>query len=174
MLMILHGQGVVAVAGRRGNERLWDLAERWYPETETVPARVADRLIAERRFRALGVRRTRRGWEAHSEATDGPVPDRVTFLSPFDRLIHDRDRAEALFDFHYRLEMYVPKAKREYGYYVLPILVGDCLVGRIEPRFDRTTKTLEVLGAWGDTSRADEALASLAEWLGAERIERRD
>ena len=174
MLMILHGRGVVAVAGRRGNQRLWDLAERWYPATETVPQRVADRLIAEKRFRSQGVRLTRRGWVAHPEATDGPIADRVTFLSPFDRLVHDRDRAEALFDFRYRLEMYVPKAKREYGYYVLPILVGDRLVGRIEPRFDRKTGTLEVLGAWGDTSRADEALASLAEWLGAERIERHD
>jgi uncharacterized protein len=170
MLMILHAHGVVAVAGRRGNQRLWDLAERWYPETETVPLRVADRLIAEQRFRALGVRLTRHGWEAHPEATDGSIPDRVTFLSPFDRLIHDRDRAEALFDFRYRLEMYVPKAKREYGYYVLPILVGDRLVGRIEPRFDRGTGTLEVLGAWGDTARADEALESLAEWLGAGRL----
>ena len=101
------------------------------------------------------------------------MPQRVTFLSPFDRLIHDRDRAEALFDFHYRLEMYVPKAKREYGYYVLPILVGDELVGRIEPRFDRKTKTLEVLGAWGDTSRTDEALSDLAAWLGAESIDSR-
>ena len=64
--------------------------------------------------------------------------------------------------------MYVPKAKREYGYYVLPILVGDRLVGRIEPRFDRRTKSLEVLGAWGDTSRADEAFANLATWLGAQ------
>ena len=174
MLMILHARGAVAVAGRRGGERLWDLSERWYPETETVPLRVADRLIAEQRFRALGVRLTRRGWEAHPEATHEPVPDRVTFLSPFDRLIHDRDRAEALFDFRYRLEMYVPKAKREYGYYVLPILVGDRLVGRIEPRYDRATGTLEVLGAWGDTSRADEALASLGEWLGAELIQRHD
>jgi uncharacterized protein YcaQ len=114
---------------------------------------------------------TARGWEAHPDATDDAVSERVTFLSPFDRLIHDRDRAEALFDFRYRLEMYVPKAKREYGYYVLPVLRGDRIVGRIEPRFDRKTKTLEVLGAWGDASRADEALASLAAFLGAERIE---
>ena len=158
LLEILHGRGVVAVVGRRNGQRLWDLAERWYPPVETVSLREAERALAEQRFRALGVRLTRKGWEAHPDATDGPVPDRVTFLSPFDRLIHDRDRAEALFDFRYRLEMYVPKAKREYGYYVLPILVGDRLVGRIEPRFDRKTRTLEVLGAWGDTSRADEAL----------------
>ncbi len=170
MLDILHGRGVVAVVGRRNGQRLWDLAERWYPETETVSLREADRLLAEKRFRALGIRLTANGWEAHPEATEGAVPDRVTFLSPFDRLIHDRDRAEALFDFRYRLEMYVPKAKREFGYYVLPILVGGRIVGRIEPRFDRKTKTLEVLGAWGDTSRADEAIASLAAFLGAEPV----
>jgi uncharacterized protein len=170
MLDLLHLRGVVAIVGRRDGQRLWDLAERWYPETETVSLRNAEQLLADRRFRALGVRLTAKGWEAHPEATDGPVPDRVTFLSPFDRLIHDRDRAEALFDFRYRLEMYVPKAKREYGYYVLPILVGDRLVGRIEPRFDRKTRTLEVLGAWDDTSRAGEALGRLAAFLGAERI----
>ena len=171
MLDLLHLRGVVAIVGRRDGQRLWDLAERWYPETETVALRDAERVLAERRFRSLGVRHTAKGWEAHPEATDGLVPDRVTFLSPFDRLIHDRDRAEALFDFRYRLEMYVPKAKRQYGYYVLPILVRDRLVGRIEPRFDRKTRTLGVLGAWGDTSRADEALRGLAAFLGAERIE---
>ena len=168
MLEIMHGYGLIAVAGRRNGQRLWDRAERWFPAVETMAVREADRVLAEQRFRALGVRLTKAGWEAHPDANDEPVPERATFLSPFDRLIHDRDRAEALFDFHYRLEMYVPKAKREYGYYVLPILVGDELVGRIEPRFDRTTKTLEVLGAWGDTSRADEALSSLSGWLGAE------
>ena len=97
------------------------------------------------------------------------MPERVTVLSPFDRLVQDRDRAEALFGFRYRLEMYVPKEKREYGYYVLPILVGDRIVGRVEPRLDRTTGRLQVLGAWGDTSRLDEALDSLASWLGAAR-----
>ena len=167
MLDLLHARGDVAIVGRRNGQRLWDLAERWYPETEKVSLQEAERQIAEKRFRALGVRLTKRRLGGAPGRDDGPVPDRVTFLSPFDRLIHDRDRAEALFDFRYRLEMYVPKAKREYGYYVLPILVGDRLVGRIEPRFDRKTRTLEVLGAWGDTSRADEALASLAAWLGA-------
>jgi uncharacterized protein len=170
LLDILHLRGDVAVAGRVNGQRLWDLAERWYPETENVPLRDAERAFEDQRFRALGVRLERGVWRAHGDAEDGPVPDRVTLLSPFDRLIHDRARAEALFRFRYRLEMYVPAAKREYGYYVLPILVGDRLTGRVEPRYDRTTGTLEVLGAWGDTSRLDEALAGLASFLQAQRV----
>ena len=61
--------------------------------------------------------------------------------------------------------MYIPPGQREYGYYVLPVLAGDRLVGRVEPRFDRRTGTLEVLGAWGDTSRIDEPLAALERFL---------
>ena len=172
MLLSLHLYGEVTVVGRQGGERLWDLTARSWPETETVSIRDAERIRAERRFRSQGVRLVKGDWEAHPDAVDGPVPDRAVLLSPFDRLVYDRARAEALWDFRYRLEMFVPKAKREYGYYVLPLLVGDRVAGRAEPRFDRQTSTLELLGAWGDTSRLDEALADLAAWLGAASISR--
>ena len=131
MLEVLAGQGVVAVVGRKQGQRLWDLAARWYPETERIPWKDAERLIDEKRFRSLGVRLERGKLVAHPDAVDGAIPERVTFLSPFDRLIHDRARTEALWGFFYRLEMYVPRAKRVHGYYVLPILRGDRLVGRI-------------------------------------------
>ncbi len=167
MLDILAARGEIAVAGRNGKQRVWDLSERVFPETEKLSWREAERELERRRRRTLGVWREKGEWVAHPEVSDEPVPDRAVLLSPFDRLIHDRARAEALFGFYYRLEMYVPRDKREYGYYVLPLLVGDRLVGRAEPRFDRKTGTLELLGAWGETSRLDEALAPLAEWLAA-------
>jgi uncharacterized protein len=169
MLDILAARGEIAVAGRMGKQRRWDLGERVYGDGEALPWRQAERELERRRRRTLGVWLERGEWVAHADVPDEPVPDRAVLLSPFDRLVHNRDRAEALFGFHYRLEMYVPKAKREYGYYVLPLLVGDRLVGRAEPRFDRTTGKLELLGAWGDTSRLDEALDSIADFLGAER-----
>ena len=169
MLEILAARGQVAVVGRRGKQRVWDLAERWYPETETLPLAQARRLYEEKRFRALGVRLERGRLVAHPEAEAGRVRRRTTFLSPFDRLVHDRARAEALWGFRYRLEMYVPAAKREYGYYVLPILHGDRLVGRIEPVFDRKTRELVVKGVWWEPGEQELDLAKplreLERWL---------
>ena len=169
MLDVLAAEGQVAVVGRRGKQRLWDLGERWYPETETLPIAKARRLYEEKRFRALGVRLERGRLVAHPDAEDGPVPPRTTFLSPFDRLVHDRARAEALWGFYYRLEMYVPAVKREYGYYVLPILHGDRLVGRIEPVFDRKERRLDVKGVWWEPGEKEidltEPLDELERWL---------
>jgi uncharacterized protein len=174
MLNLLHRRGLIAVAGRRGGQRLWDLAERWYPETGTVPLAEARRVLAEKRFRALGVRLERGRLVAHPEAADGPVGNRVTFLSPFDRLVHDRERAEVLWGFRYRLEMYAPPAKREYGYYVLPILRGERLLGRIEPAFDRKAGVLRVNHVWWEDGvrpvSLDRPLKSLARFVGAKEI----
>jgi uncharacterized protein len=174
MLELLHRRGLIAVAGRSGGQRLWDLAERWYPETETVPLPMARRILEEKRFRALGVKLENGRFLAHPEADFRPVGSRVTFLSPFDRLVHNRDRAEALWGFRYRLEMYVPKAKREYGYYVLPILRGDRIVGRIEPIFDRKARVLRVENVWWEPGEKEVSLnrplRSLAAFVGADTI----
>ncbi len=167
MLEVLAGSGDVAVVGRRQGQRVWNLAERWYPEIETIPWREAEARIAEKRFRALGVKLEKGRWLAHPDAVDAPVPKRVTFLSPFDRLIHDRARTEALWDFYYRLEMYVPRAKREYGYYVLPVLRDDEIVGRIEPVYNRKTRELAVNGVWWEGKPVSVAgpLRDLERWL---------
>jgi uncharacterized protein YcaQ len=177
MLELLHARGMLAIVGRRGGQRLWDLAERWYPETEAVRLGDAQRLLAEKRFRALGVRLGAKGWEAHPEGLADPLPAGVSLLSPFDRLIHDRARAEKLFGFRYRLEMYVPQAKREYGYYVLPILRGERLIGRLDPLLDRKAGVLYVKGVWAERdapadagSDVGDALRELAGWLAASEI----
>jgi len=172
LLEILSVRGEVAVAGRQGKQRLWDLAERVYPETERISWKEAEARMVERRRRSLGVVLERGKLLAHPDATDGPVPrTRTTFLSPFDRLVHDRGRAEALWAFRYRLEMYVPAGKREYGYYVLPILRGDRVVGRIEPVHDRKAGVLRVRSVWWEDGvrpvSLDRPLRSLARWLGA-------
>ena len=142
MLGVLNARGEVAVVGRRGKQR------RLGPRRALVSRDGADPLgrgeARSSRSAASGrsaCKLERGRLVAHPEADDPrPVASRVTFLSPFDRLVHDRDRAEALWGFYYRLEMYVPKAKREYGYYVLPILRGDRVIGRIEPLHDRKTR----------------------------------
>jgi uncharacterized protein len=175
MLELLEGRGVVAIVGRRGKQRVWDLAERWHPEAESIPWPEAKQLLEEKRFRALGVRLEKGALRVHPDAEDGPVPKRVTFLSPFDRLIHDRARTEALWDFHYRLEMYVPKLKREHGYYVLPILHGDRLIGRIDPVLDRKTGVLKVNSVHWEAGvkpvSLQKPLRSLATFIDAGSIE---
>jgi uncharacterized protein YcaQ len=174
MLELLEGRGVVAVVGRQGKQRVWDLAERWYPPVEKMSWPEARKILEEKRWRALGVRLERGEWRAHPDATDGRIPTRTTFLSPFDRLIHDRDRAEALFGFFYRLEMYVPKAKRQYGYYVLPILREDRLIGRIDPAFDRKAGVLRINAVhWEPGAKPvplDKPLRDLARFIGAGSI----
>ena len=75
-------------------------------------------------------------------------PARVRVLSPFDPLLRDRNRAERLFGFRYRIEVFVPEAKREYGYYVFPLLEGDRMIGRIDMRADRKAGTLNVARLW--------------------------
>jgi uncharacterized protein len=116
-------------------------------------------------------------WVTHRELLDTAFRGRTTLLSPFDDLIADRDRTERLFDFRFRLEIYVPKAKREYGYFVLPILRGDRLVGRIDPLFDRKARVLRInaVHAEVDTKPSDwppakRAIDDLAAWLGADDV----
>jgi uncharacterized protein YcaQ len=113
---------------------------------------------------------------AHAATLEGPFRGRTVLLSPFDDLISDRDRTEALFDFLFRLEIYVPKAKRRWGYFVLPILDGDRLIGRVDPRFDRRTRVLHLQAVHAEPDvgassapRVAKAVAELARWLGAER-----
>ena len=114
----------------------------------------------------------RGSWYAHGEVLERPFRGRTVLLSPFDPLIHDRARTEALFGFRYRLEIYVPPAKREYGYFVLPVLRGHRLVGRVDPVFDREANVLRVNGVWAEApaSEADgagvgRAIRELAVWL---------
>ena len=104
---------------------------------------------------------------------DRPFVGRTALLSPFDRLVFDRARAQALFDFDYILEMYKPAAKRRWGYFALPILHGDRLVGKLDAKADRKAGLLRVFaihrdGEWpdevADAVRAE--ILSLSDWLG--------
>jgi uncharacterized protein YcaQ len=120
-------------------------------------------------------------WLAHADALRGldagEWQPRTTLLGPFDPLIADRERAEWLFDFRFRLEIYVRAAKREYGYYVLPILHGDRLVGRIDPIMDRKAGVFRVNAVYAEPDAPadawpaiEAAIDELAEWLGATAV----
>jgi uncharacterized protein YcaQ len=183
----------VAVAGRRGRERLWDLAERVYPAgAAAVPADEARRIRAARWLRALGVARPKvvgeagipaetegssGAWRLDPEATAEGFAGRSALLSPFDRLIHDRARALDLFDFDYVLEMYKAKAQRRWGYFALPVLHDDQLVGKVNAAVDRDASILNVNAVHQDVpftrvmaTAVEEELEALARWLGLDRV----
>lgn len=110
-------------------------------------------------------------------ADDNGWQPRTTLLSPFDNLICDRDRTEQMWDFFFRIEIYVPPGKRQYGYYVLPILHGDRLIGRLDPRLDRKTHTLHINAVYAEPAAPPDAgpavaaaISELAQFLAARRI----
>jgi uncharacterized protein YcaQ len=215
MLDALWYAGVLAIVGRDGSERIWDLAERFYPRGATrLSAREAVFRRMAAQLRALGVARVdqfghgvegrlpgwketlseleRRGiaeparvkglagvWFVYKPALErGPFRPRTTLLSPFDQLVSNRERTEELFGFRFKLEIYVPSAKREFGYYVMPILHGDRLIGRIDPVFDRKSRTFRVNAVYaepdaspGAAAGVARAIRDLARWVGATKID---
>ena len=184
LLELMVRRGEVAIAGRRGRERLWDLAERVYPE-EAVPEEEARRVRDERRLRSLGIARgpssfgeaavvegVRGTWRVDPEQLGLPFAGRAALLSPFDRLVFDRKRMAELFEFDYGLDMYKPVAKRRWGYYALPILYGDALVGKLDATTDRGARVLRVNAVYYDvpvtkamTTAVGREISDLAAWL---------
>ncbi|MEZ0579331.1 DNA glycosylase AlkZ-like family protein [Nocardioides sp. MH1] len=207
MLEMLCRVGDVAISGRRGKLRTWDVPERVYPADLEIPSYdEAKAILDERRLASLGIaRRTtklqgeevaaaHRGepcvvdgidgeWrvdpDALAAADDDDFAPRTALLSPYDRLVYDRERALDLFDFEYVLEMYKPAAKRRWGYFALPILHGDRLVGKLDAKVDRKARVLNVFAIhedfpWdpdiGDAVEAE--IDALAGWLGVEVVRR--
>jgi uncharacterized protein YcaQ len=204
MLEFLMMRGEVAIAGRVGRERLWDVPVRVYPADVVVPSvDEAHRVRNERRLASLGIARkkttampiepvdvgeageaavvegTKGEWRVDPAALGGDFEGRTALLSPFDRLVYDRARAQELFDFEYTLEMYKPAAKRRWGYFALPILHGDRLIGKVDAVADRKTSVLRVNAIHEDvkftramTKSVNEELEDLAAWLALDAIER--
>ena len=201
LLELMEARGEVAVASREGRERLWDLAERVHPGDEPVDQEAAHLELARRRLRALGLARPRaleawhepydvrgvgeaatveglRGaWRVDPEALDADLAGRAALLSPLDRLVFDRKRMVDLFAFEYQLEMYKPAASRRWGYWAMPVLWGDRLVGKLDATADREAGVLVVDalhedGEWSDEQRAavEVEVEALAAWLGLERV----
>jgi uncharacterized protein YcaQ len=198
MLEFLSARGEVATARRNGRERLWDLAERVYPSVaQVVPLAEARQIMAKRRMRALGIARpevtgvygerryepvagepaviedTKGEWRVDPEALGQPFEGRTALLSPFDRLVHERARAEDLFDFEYYLEMYKPKEKRRWGFFALPILHEDRLVGKLDATADRMKSVFRVHAIHEDapftreiTEAVHAEIEALSSWLG--------
>jgi uncharacterized protein YcaQ len=198
MLEFLAARGEIAIVGRRKRERIWDLGERALPaDLGAVPADEARRLRDERRLRSLGIARAKSPvvpmepadvgaagepavvegvageWRVDPALLGQPFEGRTALLSPFDRLVHNRTRALELFEFDYTLEMYKPAAKRRWGYFALPILHDDRLVGKLDATSDRKGGVLVVNAIHEDEPftaevqrEVDDEIDALASWLG--------
>lgn len=198
MLDFLMRQGVVAIAGREGRHRRWDLAERVYPpELANHSDDEAARLLAERRLKAAGIAKQKSPWTPVGDAGEPAVIEglrtkwrvdpealaslesdeggRVAFLNPYDGMLFDRPRLRDLFEFDYVLEQFKPKPQRRYGLFAHPILVGDRFVGMLEADLDRETRRLYVRAVhefFGlereELEMVTAEIRALGEWLGAE------
>jgi uncharacterized protein YcaQ len=204
MLDKLVQRGEVAAAGGQGRDRLWDLASRIYPDDPVPPLEAARRLLDERRLAGLGIARpsatklpvepidvgeagvpavvegVRGQWRVDPVQLGQPFAGRAALLSPFDRLLADRKRLSELFEFDYILEMYKPAAARRWGYYALPILYGDRLVGKLDAQADHKAGVLRVLAVHRDlpfstamTAAVGREITDLARWLDLD-LDRRD
>jgi uncharacterized protein YcaQ len=191
MLECLHMTGQLAVVGRAGRLRIWDLAERVYPQVAEVPAEEARRIRSERILRACGIMRdsiavspselhgivpvgepvTIEGvagkWRVDPDQLDRPFEGRTTLLSPFDRLMTDPQRVARLFEFDYTLEMYKPAKTRKWGQFALPILHGDALVGKVDARSDYRAGTFVVNRVHEDVSFTPALRAAVDEQIDA-------
>jgi uncharacterized protein YcaQ len=196
LLEFMVSRGEVAAAGRLGRERLWDLAARVYPDDPVVPAEDALRMRNEKRLAALGIARAtgtavpvepatvgevgeaavvegvKGQWRVDPAQLGQPFSARAALLSPFDRLTHDRKRTMEIFEFDYQLEMYKPAAARRWGYFALPILHGDRLVGKLDATADRKAGVLRVAATHRDvdftkamTAAVRREIRDLARWL---------
>lgn len=188
LIEILEARGEVAVAGREGRDRLWDFAERIYPDGPSLPVAEALTIRAQRRLAALGIAREKTtetpgepnsvgpvGEEAVIEGVRGrwrvdpdqlgllgqPFRGRTVLLSPLDRLIFDRKRMVDLFAFDYQLEMYKPAAKRRWGYFALPVLRGDQFVGKVDATADHAAGVLRVDAVHDDVGMSRTARAEV-------------
>ncbi len=201
MLDKLVQRGEIAAAGGTGRDRLWDLASRIYPDDPVPPVEEARRLLDERRLSALGIARPKgtklpvepvdvgeagepavvegvRGqWRVDPAQLGRPFAGRAALLSPFDRLLADRKRISELFEFDYILEMYKPAGARMWGYYALPILYGDRLVGKLDATADRKEGELRVDAVHQDvpftkvmTEAVEREIRDLARWLDLELV----
>jgi uncharacterized protein YcaQ len=206
LLELMVERGDIASAGRDdAGRRLWDLAERIYPPDPIVPRGEAEHIRNRRRLTALGIARqttTRTPHEANDVGEVGepaviegvrgkwrvdpaqlgrPFHGRLAILSPLDRLVFDRKRMGELFEFDYQLEMYQPAAKRRWGYWALPILYCDRLVGKVDAVADRAAGVLRVNAVHRDLDfsasterQLGRELRSLARWLDLDLAEARD